>query len=54
MWYLLNKDTKIQVKTAHVMTKEEHVGDCLGQGTAMDFSKSRLTGVSNPLPLLGS
>ena len=34
MWYLLNKDTKIEVKTAHGMTKEEHVGDCLGQGTA--------------------
>ena len=34
LWYLLNKDTKIQVKTAHGMTKEEYVGDCLGQGTA--------------------
>ena len=34
IWYLLNKDTKIQVKTAHGLTKEEKVGDCLGQGTA--------------------
>ena len=34
MWCLLNKDTRIQVKTAHGMTDEEHVGDCLGQGTA--------------------
>ena len=34
MWYLLNKDTKIQVKTAHGMTEEGDVGDCLGQGTA--------------------
>ena len=34
LWYLLNKDTQIQVKTAHGMTEEEHVGDCLGQGTA--------------------
>ena len=34
LWYLLNKDTQIQVKTAHGMTEEQHVGDCLGQGTA--------------------
>ena len=34
IWYLLNKDTKIQVKTAHGLTEEEKVGDCLGQGTA--------------------
>ena len=34
MWYLLNKDTSIKVKTAHGMTHEEEVGDCLGQGTA--------------------
>ena len=34
VWYLLNKDTKIKVKTAHGMTEEEDVGDCLGQGTA--------------------
>ena len=34
MWCLLNKDTRIQVKTAHGMTDQEHVGDCLGQGTA--------------------
>ena len=34
LWYLLKKGTKIQVKTAHGMTKEETVGDCLGQGTA--------------------
>ena len=34
IWYLLNKGTKIKVKTAHGMTEEEDVGDCLGQGTA--------------------
>ena len=34
LWYLLNKDTIIQIKTAHGMTDEEEVGDCLGQGTA--------------------
>jgi hypothetical protein len=34
MWYLLNKDTRIKVKTAYGMTDEEEVGDCLGQGTA--------------------
>ena len=34
LWYLLNKDTQIQVKTAPGMTEEQHVGDCLGQGTA--------------------
>ena len=33
-WYLLNKDTKIQVKTAHGMSEEAYVGDCLGQGTS--------------------
>ena len=34
MWYLMNKDTKISVKTAFGMTKEADIGDCLGQGTA--------------------
>ena len=34
LWYLLNKDTKITVKTAHGMTEKEDVGDCVGQGTA--------------------
>ena len=34
MWYLLNKDTRIAVKTAHGMTDEEEIGDCLGQGSA--------------------
>ena len=34
MWYLLNKDTRIKVKTAFGLTKEALVGDCLGQGTA--------------------
>ena len=33
MWYLLNKNTKIRVKTAFGMTEEANVGDCLGQGT---------------------
>jgi hypothetical protein len=33
LWYLLNKDTKIKVKTAHGMSEESYVGDCLGQGT---------------------
>ena len=31
---MLNKDTKIQVKTADGVTEEENVGDCVGQGTA--------------------
>ena len=34
MWYLMNKDTKISVKTTFGMTKEADVGDCIGQGTA--------------------
>ena len=34
MWYLMNKDTKISIKTAFGMTKEAVIGDCLGQGTA--------------------
>ena len=34
MWYLLNRGTKIAIKTAFGMTKEAEVGDCLGQGTA--------------------
>ena len=33
MWYLLNKNTRIKVKTAFGLTKEAEVGDCLGQGT---------------------
>ena len=33
MWYLLNKNTKIKVKTAFGTTEEASVGDCLGQGT---------------------
>ena len=33
MWYLLNKNTRIKVKTAFGPTKEAEVGDCLGQGT---------------------
>ena len=33
MWYLLNKNTKIRVKTAFGMSSEAEVGDCLGQGT---------------------
>ena len=33
MWYLLNRDTKIRVKTAFGMSEEADVGDCLGQGT---------------------
>ena len=34
MWYLLNRDTKISVKTAFGLTKEADVGDFVGQGTA--------------------
>jgi hypothetical protein len=34
MWYLLNRNTKISIKTSHGMTQEAAVGDCLGQGTA--------------------
>ena len=34
MWYLMNMNTKIAVKTAFGMTEEAEVGDCLGQGTA--------------------
>ena len=33
MWYILNKDTRIKVKTAFGVTEEAEVGDCLGQGT---------------------
>ena len=33
MWYLLNRNTKIRVKTAFGMSEEADVGDCLGQGT---------------------
>ena len=34
MWYLLNMNTKIAVKTAFGMTEDTYVGDCIGQGTA--------------------
>ena len=34
LWYLMNKNTKISVKTAFGETDEAEVGDCLGQGTA--------------------
>ena len=34
MWYLLNVNTKIAVKTAFGMSEEANVGDCIGQGTA--------------------
>ena len=34
IWYLLNKDTKIVVKTAFGTTEEAEVGDCLAQGTS--------------------
>ena len=34
MWYMLNMNTKIAVKTAFGITEEAAVGDCLGQGTA--------------------
>ena len=34
MWYLMNMNTKISVKTAFGMTEEADAGDCLGQGTA--------------------
>ena len=44
MWYLLNKDTRIAVKTAHGMTDEEEVGDCLGQGSA---SAGLISGAAN-------
>ena len=33
MWYLLNKNPKIKVKTAFGMSEEANIGDCLGQGT---------------------
>ena len=34
MWFLMNKNTKISVKTAFGITEEAEAGDCLGQGTA--------------------
>ena len=34
VWYQLNKDTEISVKTASGMTDTALVGDCIGQGTA--------------------
>ena len=34
LWYLLNKDTNIRVKTAFGLSEKAAVGDCLGQGTA--------------------
>ena len=33
IWYLLNRNTKIRVKTAFGMSEEAGVEDCLGQGT---------------------
>ena len=33
MWFMLNMNTKIAVKTAFGITEEVDVGDCLGQGT---------------------
>ena len=33
MWYLLNRNTKIRVKTAFGTSEEAGVGHCLGQGT---------------------
>ena len=34
VWYKLNKDTEVAVKTTCGLTKTAKVGDCLGQGTA--------------------
>ena len=34
VWYKLNKDTQVAVKTTCGMTETAEVGDCLGQGTA--------------------
>ena len=34
VWYQLNRDTEISVKTASGMTDTALVGDCIGQGTA--------------------
>ena len=34
MWYLLNRNTRISVKTAFGMTMAAELGDCLGQGTS--------------------
>ena len=34
VWYKLNKDTQVVVKTTCGMTETAEVGDCLGQGTA--------------------
>ena len=34
VWYKLNKDTEVVVKTTSGMTGPAKVGDCLGQGTA--------------------
>ena len=34
VWYKLNKDTRIQVKTAAGMTDTMTINDCIGQGTA--------------------
>ena len=34
VWYKINKDTEVTVKTTCGDTKTAYVGDCLGQGTA--------------------
>ena len=34
VWYKLNRNTEVAVKTTCGMTKTAQVGDCLGQGTA--------------------
>ena len=34
VWYKINKDTEVSVKTSCGETKVAQVGDCLGQGTA--------------------
>ena len=34
LWYLLNQNTRIKVKTAFGLTEEAEVGDCLAQGTS--------------------
>jgi hypothetical protein len=34
VWFKLNKDTEVAVKTAGGMSETAHVGDCIGRGTA--------------------
>ena len=36
VWFKLNQDTEVMVKTTCGATKTSKVGDCLGQGTAGD------------------